>query len=707
MKTKILLFLFVLLNQVLFSQNLWEKLNGPPGGLMVRILAFGDTIIATGENFKIFLSTNRGENWKQFQFPIPENADILRIMGLEILEDYIYASTWYHGIYRSRDLIIWEKLNYSTTCETISKDYSGNIYAGSQDGKLYRSSDEGQSWLLEFSDEKRYPFWKVLVSGDSSVWAGTRDKLIRKKVNSLVWEETDFPGFYDILDIVEDDSQYIYITNSSYIKRSIDDGLTWEDMDPNGFLINNYMRNFVFNSRIIGAFRDDTGLFGNGWGAAVSDDRGVTWRWAQTGLPPKITSSRITAGGTDTYIATWGAGVYKSSDFGDNWFPRNNGINAAITRKLSIDSDGNIYTASWASGVSRSTDGGKSWIMINNGFNNVNFYSIISDQKGNLMAGSENGVYRSTDKGENWVRTNSVGNNFGYDFKVDRFSRIYCHTYGSGLYRTTDLGQNWERLDKNFISQYTFGFDTDKNDNIYVGTRGGAIYKSTDDCNTWSKVYQSTVSNTAISEIITAPNGNIFATCIKEGVLRSQDSGITWQVVKQESGVVLFNYPLAITKTGDIFTTDSKNKIFKSEDNGNNWIDITSNLGKVRIRSFTVDNEDNLYLATEESVWKSNPDSLTGIAEDDIKPKEYFLSQNYPNPFNPSTTIKYSLPQTGRVTLSIYDLLGREVVKLIDEEKPAGEYETKWSASSYPTGVYFLKMQAGQFSEMRKLLLMK
>jgi hypothetical protein len=83
--------------------------------------------------------------------------------------------------------------------------------------------------------------------------------------------------------------------------------------------------------------------------------------------------------------------------------------------------------------------------------------------------------------------------------------------------------------------------------------------------------------------------------------------------------------------------------------------------------------------------------TVTSIAEDDIKPKEYFLSQNYPNPFNPSTTIKYSLPQTGRITLSIYDLLGREVVKLIDEEKPAGEYETTWNASSYPSGVYFLK----------------
>jgi hypothetical protein len=97
---------------------------------------------------------------------------------------------------------------------------------------------------------------------------------------------------------------------------------------------------------------------------------------------------------------------------------------------------------------------------------------------------------------------------------------------------------------------------------------------------------------------------------------------------------------------------------------------------------------------------------VTGI-NDEIFTRSFKLEQNYPNPFNPSTTIKYSLAQTERVTLSIYDLSGREVVKLIDEEKPAGEYDIKWNASSYSSGVYFIKMQAGQFSETRKVVLMK
>jgi photosystem II stability/assembly factor-like uncharacterized protein len=702
MKIK-LLFLLVLLSPIMFGQNLWQKLNGPPGGFMVQILAKGDSIIATGENFKIFLSTNQGENWEQFQFPTQGNATILRIWGLEALREYIYAITRYIGIYRSKDLMVWEKLNYSTTCETICKDYSGNIYAGSEDGRLYRSSDEGQSWILEFSDVTRYPFWKILVSSDSSVWAGTRDRLLRKRKNSTVWEESVFPS-YDIHSITEDDLSFIYISSYSYVKRSTDDGRTWEDMDPNGFLRNNLMRDFIYNTRIIGAFNDETGFFGNGWGAAVSDDRGINWKWAQTGLPPKISSSRITAEGKDTYIATWGAGVFRSTDFGDSWFGVNNGLNASYVTDMIFDENGDIFTSSWSNGIHHSTDKGKTWKTINNGLTNVYMYSIISDNDGVLFAGSDQGLFRSTDKGENWELTNSFGNNYAYRLHRDNKNRLYAVTYGTGIHRTTDKGLSWSKIDNNFASQYVFGFAIDSSGSIYAGTRGGYIYKTTNDGLLWIMVRSTTNTSSTIVRIEIAENGYIFATTNREGVLRSTDSGLSWTQVN--TGLTSMNTgPLTIRENQEIYITDIDLKMYKSTDYGENWINIPA-VEKVAVRKILF-NEGEMYIPTDESVWKSNPDSLTNIAEDDVKPKDYFLSQNYPNPFNPSTTIKYSLPQTGRVTLSIYDLLGREVVKILDEEKPAGEYETNWNASYYPSGVYFLRMQAGEFSETRKVVLVK
>jgi hypothetical protein len=93
-------------------------------------------------------------------------------------------------------------------------------------------------------------------------------------------------------------------------------------------------------------------------------------------------------------------------------------------------------------------------------------------------------------------------------------------------------------------------------------------------------------------------------------------------------------------------------------------------------------------------------------------PSEFRLEQNYPNPFNPSSTIDFSIPLLGTghtvsVQLKIYDLLGREVTKLVDEEKSPGNYEVKFNASGLPSGVYFYNLRAGDFVQTRKMLLVK
>jgi hypothetical protein len=83
------------------------------------------------------------------------------------------------------------------------------------------------------------------------------------------------------------------------------------------------------------------------------------------------------------------------------------------------------------------------------------------------------------------------------------------------------------------------------------------------------------------------------------------------------------------------------------------------------------------------------------------------LEQNYPNPFNPSTTIKYQIPELGFVTLKIFDVLGKEIETLVNEEKQTGTYEITWNAESLPTGVYFYRLQAEDFVETNKMVLMK
>ena len=112
-----------------------------------------------------------------------------------------------------------------------------------------------------------------------------------------------------------------------------------------------------------------------------------------------------------------------------------------------------------------------------------------------------------------------------------------------------------------------------------------------------------------------------------------------------------------------------------------------------------------------EYFFPGNPSYL--VADDNNVPEGFILYQNYPNPFNPSTTIKFSIPEISFVTLNVYDVLGNEIAILVNEEKPAGEYEVKFPtiekkhASPLPSGIYFYLLKAGAYVETKKMLLLK
>ena len=111
------------------------------------------------------------------------------------------------------------------------------------------------------------------------------------------------------------------------------------------------------------------------------------------------------------------------------------------------------------------------------------------------------------------------------------------------------------------------------------------------------------------------------------------------------------------------------------------------------------------------SAW--NYDTQTGIEDNVIRsPYTFDLQQNYPNPFNPVTTIEYSLANTQTVRLTVYNIMGRQVVTIVDEEKPAGKYLVKWNGRNQNgtlsgSGLYFIKIDAGDFVKTHKMMFLK
>jgi hypothetical protein len=91
----------------------------------------------------------------------------------------------------------------------------------------------------------------------------------------------------------------------------------------------------------------------------------------------------------------------------------------------------------------------------------------------------------------------------------------------------------------------------------------------------------------------------------------------------------------------------------------------------------------------------------------EVLPSKYELEQNYPNPFNPTTSIKYSIPNSGNVTLKVYDVLGNEVATLVNEGKERGVYTATFDASQFASGMYLYCLQAGSFTQTKKMILIK
>ncbi|MGE5680952.1 MAG: T9SS type A sorting domain-containing protein [Bacillota bacterium] len=99
--------------------------------------------------------------------------------------------------------------------------------------------------------------------------------------------------------------------------------------------------------------------------------------------------------------------------------------------------------------------------------------------------------------------------------------------------------------------------------------------------------------------------------------------------------------------------------------------------------------------------------TVTDVKKEKIQVAKSYTLSAYPNPFNPVTTLEFNIPAAGKVELKVYDVLGKEVATLVNEERKAGNYKVQFNASSLPSGIYLCRMSAGKYSVTKKVALLK
>lgn len=383
-----------------------------------------------------------------------------------------------------------------------------------------------------------------------------------------------------------------------------------------------------------------------------------------------------------------------------------------------------VYAATNNNGIYRSTDMTATWQQFNNGLNNPQAIrcSQIIQTGSTLFAATEDGIYRSTDNAASWVKKSEgilTGNGSTYISSQSIFELngvLFTGTY-SGIYRSSSGGDSWSATNingthiwaKNFTLHNGIIFAARENINNPTG------YTSTNGGLTWSNFAGPSFFSTIT---FYSEPGKLFTGTI-HGAWLSTNNGINW--VERSAGLNSDPYNSSFIRTNGVLVTSLKfggSGMFKSVNDGILWENFGEGLPILSSINEIIIFNGKILAATSSGIYQRNISEVTGITMlSSGIPDNFSLSQNYPNPFNPSSRIRFSIPQTEKnllkVTLTVYDIAGRQAALIVNNELNAGEYEAVFNASSLASGIYFYKLEVlskgnkSLYSEVKKMLLVK
>lgn len=358
---------------------------------------------------------------------------------------------------------------------------------------------------------------------------------------------------------------------------------------------------------------------------------------------------------------TYGGGAYYTCD-GINWTYSTAGM--TDLKIISMTKSGNsIYAGSEAGGVYRSTDNGINWTPVNTGLTSFEIHTICSNS-GNIYAGTNTGVFKSSDNGANWTKisTSAVGSTI---FVVTAYENKVIATSANGIFITTNGGANWSG-----ITSGTGGYIyclTNSNNTVYAGSSSSGVYKTTNDGLNWIQINSGLPSGKAVRAVF-CESDKIYA---------------------------------AVYNSGGIYFLPAT---------GSTW--IAANQGLTQLTCYTVTVFKNyVYAGTTSGIFRRSKSEFSSIQKANEKaPNEFKLYNNYPNPFNSQTVMKFSVSgknRQERVKLELYNISGKLVECLLNENLYAGVYEFKYNASNLSSGCYFIKLTSSAGSRIGKIILIK
>lgn len=707
---------------------------------------------ACGLSGLIMKTTDGGLNWTNLPSPLTSNY---------WYTEFIDADTGYVVSSDSKVLKTtdgeqsWNIITLSATATTIYKIYfitpsTGYLGTGSATvGRLLKTTDYGATWLPVTSFTSTGTVRGIYFTDEMTGFVGNSSYEILKTTDGgATWVPQDM-GTGTIYEIkFSSPLNGAAAGADGTVFLTTDGGTVWTPVSTG----------YTYNANIYGMELSGSSIFvaGESGIMAVSSNMGTSWQqltdaitlntlryismindqtgYACGGSTTESTLIKTTNGGetwnrilfdaqyylysqswldeNNGYVARRGPdGIFKTTDGGANFSQLNPGqvTSTQIWYDMKFANINTGYAASSGGHIVKTTDGGANFTLLNDVHSTSAIYSLsLLDEQTLFAAGSTGKVSKTTDGGANFTAINIPTTTTLYAVAFsDLNNGIVAGTNGR-TYKTTDGGTSW--------TEYNVGANVTLYEILFITpslvwvSGDAAVYYSTDGGTSWIEATKFHGNNIQYS--MASAGGYLWTAGEFGNLLKGYaDPFVPVELTSFTASVSDKNVTLNWTTATEI--NNYGFEVQKSTDK-NNWVSagfVNGSGSTTEIRSY--------------SFMDINP--LTGISYYRLKQIDFDgsyeysniievtlnhvysfeLEQNYPNPFNPSTIINYQIPSDGIVTLKIYDILGNEVKLLVNEFKTAGRYSINFDGSNLATGVYVYKIQAGNFTSNRKMMLVK
>jgi photosystem II stability/assembly factor-like uncharacterized protein len=654
-------------------------------------------------NFIRNYSPNLGLTWNRAQKFY--NTDITAYFFLDSANGY-FEDLLNSDLYKTTDCgNTWSRVgvvNIRAKCIFFINSYTGWI---SDNTFIYKTANGGMSWEGQYTSGI-YSLGSIHFINQNTGF-GTRgiDTFLITTNGGTNWVKRSSGTGQNLSEIKFINQSTGYILAINAVLKTTNSGINWQVRPFTGV----YARSFDF-------YNENTGWLGNSNGIICkTTNGGINWvqKRGYVGSGPDFDILKIKcAGSSNCFAAQYNCDLIKTSNDGENWVsgisrPYGNLKSVAFINSKTgfvCNSNGKLW---------KTTNVGKTWSE------NATFslfipnYIYADSSVGCFISGSGNVLYSTTNYGNNWISIPVEGSIKYISFTSNTTGWI-CGDNGK-IYKTSNGGSNWIPVPTGISGNLNCLSFADLNTG-WFGSSNNAIFRTTNSGYSYDSI--GVRGDVKCIRFLNATTGFITRyytlhqwnyTYQYRYISKTTNGGSNWIDVK--SDVDFLNNPFNFNSLFFIgtefgFAAANNGELFGSSNSGANWFFINNVLSKP-LNAVYFKMPDLGWVIGEKGLIMASGNAVIGVGKKELLIQDFNLSQNYPNPFNPVTNINYSVSKSGLVRITVFNILGKEIETLVNENLSPGTYSVTFDAGKYSSGIYFYRMKTEGFTDVKKMILLK